>query len=173
MIKFTTNAETEQVKSAFLTFIESQKEAIGGFLTTIIKDTGANADAQLKIEGDEITLYQLAPDKGYVLAETGNPELPIQLGKYLEVPAGNKYVNQEKDLTVLYLRKPEGVADVKLGVFKSINDAVKEFNSESVKTVLKNLADREAAVEKQEAKTERRLEKLGKIKEAKTEQAAV
>ena len=163
MLELKTKTETEKVKKAFVTFIDSQKENIAGFLTTMLKDEGENADTQIKVEENEITIYQLAPDKGFVLVENNVVgELPMKLTKYKTIQEDIKYVTQEKDLIVLYIKKPEGVADIRLGVFKNLNDAVLNINSESVLNTIKMMKEREAAKEKAEAKTAKRLERLGK-----------
>lgn len=172
MIEFKINAETDKAKHALVQFLDNYKETIVTYINTIIGNDGTPVDAGITVDGDDnVTIYQLAPDKGYVLGEEKQGELPMQLKQYKNVETGDRYIVPEQDRIVLHIKTEQGKPDVKLGVFKTLSDAVTEFNSDSVKEVIKNYNDRENAIAKREAKQEAKMKKLAASK-AKAEPVA-
>lgn len=162
-------AENERVGKAFATFINSQKENISGFVNTIISEDGTPSDAAIEVTDDTINVYQFAPDKGYVLGETAEgSKLPVELIKYKDLEVGKKYLLNFKEFISLCVKTKEGKPDGVLGRFKTQNDAVENFNTEGALTAYKNWSDREAAIEKREAKQQAKLKKLagGDIQDA-------
>jgi hypothetical protein len=154
-------AQTEKAGQAFKLFVNSQKENISDFINTIIAEDGTPSDAAIKVDDNGITLYQFAPDKGIVLAE--QPEgstYPVQVARYSELPEYSKYLMQDKEFLMLCVKTKDGKPDGKLGRFKSLNDAVLNFNTEGAKLAFKNWSDKDAAIEKRETKQEAKLLKM-------------
>lgn len=164
MNEFKITTETDAAQNAFVQFISNYKETIINYMNTIMGNDGTPVDAGIDVQDGNITLYQLAPDKGFVLGEQPQEsmgDLPIQVKRYKDVMEGDRYIMQEQDRLVLHLKTEEGKPDAKLGVFKTLTDAVTEFNSESVKGVIKNYHDKEEAIAKREQKQEAKMKKLG------------
>ncbi len=160
-------AETEEVANGTKMFLTTYKEQLTQFLMTIITNEGKPVDPGVKVENGVLTIYEIDPDKGFVLGETeaSTESLPLQLMKYENLGEGMKYVSQAGDKLYLSIKEPLGQPDPKLGIFKTLNDAVSELNSESVKEQIKRYVEKRDIDRKAEAKTEKRLERLGKHKE--------
>jgi hypothetical protein len=85
---------------------------------------------------------------------------------YKELKDGLRYITIEGDRIYLFVKEPQGMPDPKIGAFKTLNDAVVEFNSESVKTALKQYADKKVADEKTKKRDENRKLRISGGKEA-------
>jgi hypothetical protein len=162
MIDITIKAETQDVADAAKLFLTTYKEQVVGFTNQVLQAQGAQVDAGLKVIDDTIVIYQMNPDKGFVLGEVKatEGEASIAVMKYPDLPDGQRYVTIEGDRIFLFLKEPQGTPDPKIGAFKTLNDAVTEFNSQSVKDALKNYADKKAAQEKTAKRDENRLARL-------------
>jgi len=132
--------ENETVRGAFETFVKNYKEPICQFLNTFLKTEGYPVDSFISVTDDTITIYQTAPDKGEVLfREEGSTTLT--LGGYLSIPVGSTYATIESGSLWLFLKEAEGEPDIKVGQFKNLNDAVKDWDSDSVKDALKQVRE--------------------------------
>lgn len=163
MIDLIIKTETEAVKNGTQMFITTYKEQVSQFLQTVISNDGVPVDPGIHVIDGQLTIFELDPDKGFVLGETetSTEELPLQLMKYTNLTDGKRYVIQSGDGKLyLCLKTPIGKPDPKFGAFKTLNDAVKELNSDSVKEVMTKWREKEDAMAKAEAKTQRRLERL-------------
>lgn len=166
MIDLTIKTETEAVKNGTQMFLTTYKEQLSQFLQTVISNDGTPVDPGVHMIDNQLTIFELDPDKGYVLGETkeSTEELPLQLMKYTNLEVGKRYVIQSGDGKLyLCLKQPIGKPDPKFGAFKTLNDSVKELNSDSVKDVMTKWAEKEAATLKGEEKTQKRLERLNKM----------
>lgn len=160
MIKFNIEAQTELVKEGFINFVSNYRETFAEQLNTMLTHAGEQSDVAIEFSNGQLQIFQFAPDKGYVLGEVEG-DLPIQLVQYSSLSEGQKYVVPTGDRLILFLKKSKERPDVKLGAFKSINDVVKDFNSEGVKQAIAAWEQKEKA----EEKDRKRAEKLGKIKQ--------
>jgi len=163
MIDFVVKTETEQVKNGVQMFLTTYKEQVAQFLQTVISNEGVPVDPGVHVIDGQLTIFELDPDKGYVLGETeaSTEDLPLQLMKYTNLEVGKRYVIQSGDGKLyLCLKTAVGKPDPKFGAFKTLNDSVKELNSDSVKEVMTKWKEKEDAMEKVDAKTQKRLEKL-------------
>ncbi len=159
------NAETASTKEAFVNFLQNYKVQVAQYLNALIGNDGSPVDSSLVFNADgTITVYQLAPDKGFVLGAVDG-EIPLQVMKYASLTEGQKYVIQEHDRQVLFVKEPKGSPDFKVGVFKTLSDAVTELNSDAVNKEVQNAKDRKAALAKTAERTENRLRRLGKTTE--------
>jgi len=158
-------ADTQAALDAFSTFANSQRENVALFMNTIISENGTPSDASIEVTNEAIKLYQFAPDKGWVLGEQPEgAEVPVQLTQYKTLADGAKFLHPQKDGAVsLCVKTKEGSPDGILGRFKTLNDAINNFNTEGAITAYNNWKDREEAIAKREAKQEAKmLKKLNK-----------
>jgi len=165
MIDLTIKTETEQVKNGTQMFLTTYKEQLTQFLQTVISNEGVPVDPGVHVIDGQLNIFELDPDKGFVLGETeaSTEDLPLQLMKYTNLEEGKRYVIQSGDGKLyLCLKTAVGKPDPKFGAFKTLNDSVKELNSESVKEVMTKWKEKEEATAKIDAKTEKRLAKLEK-----------
>lgn len=125
VIKF----ENDTIRGAFESFVRNYKGNIESYLNMVLSNDGVPVDAFISTEGDSITVYQQAPNKGIVLAMVGDA---LNLGAYLDVEDEGLYGIVENGSIFLYYKQPKGTPDVKLGQFKTLSDAVKDWKSESV-----------------------------------------
>lgn len=160
LINFNLKAENEGVGNVFMHFVATYGSTINDFINKSYEDAGQTADASVSVVNGEIVVYQQAPDKGYVLGEVDNDEVPVQVVKYNTVAEGQRYITQQKDRLLLYIKTSEGKPDAVLGAFKTINDTIAGFNSAGVKTTMSAYADKVARETKAELKAEKRLAKL-------------
>lgn len=130
--------ENSTVRMAFETFVKNYKEPVCQFLNTFLKTEGVSSDAFIDVTDDTITVYQLAPDKGEVLLESPSG---VTLGKYTSVETGSKYAVLEGGALWLFLKEGEGEPDIKVGQFKSLSDASKDWNSTSVEDTIKQVRE--------------------------------
>lgn len=138
------SVENREVGQAVKGFFANYKAPIMEYLTQFLGQGGAiKVDPGITVSNEgEISVYQVTPDKGPVLAEVENTgPYDLALVPYSEVPVEVKYVIQEKERLGLYWKRPEGEADIKLGLFKSLEDAVSEIDSEGVNAAIKNAQD--------------------------------
>ena len=161
MIDVVLKAETQEVADTVKMFLTTYKEQVVGFTNQVLSTQGQKVDAGLKVVDNTITVYQMNPDKGFVLGEV-DALPPLELMDYQYLPEGQRYVTIEGDRVFLFIKEPQGTPDPKIGAFKTLNDAVIEFNSESVKTALKQYSEKKAAEEKARLKDEKRAIRLGK-----------
>ncbi len=152
------NVESEVVKDAFQTFILNYKSNIADFINQIVGNEGNPVDSEVKLEGDTITVYHIAPDKGFVLGETPGAKEPFQLTHYNDVAVDARYLLLENGKLSLFLKFPHGQVDMRLGAFKSIADAITGWDSEPVKAKLAEAEQWKKAKEKEL----KRMQKLGK-----------
>lgn len=166
MIEFTFKAENETIKNAFVNFITNYKANAADYMNQLVANDGGPCDAEIKLEDGVLTVYHIAPDKGFVLGETGNDEVPIQVMQYKDLKAEKRYILPERDKLILFFKEQDGVADVRLGAFKTLADAITSFNSDLVKQevekFMKARKEKEAAIAKEQKRTENRLERLAK-----------
>lgn len=169
MIDVIIKAETQDVADTVKTFITTYKEQVVGFTNQVLTAQGKPVDAGLKVVDNTITVYAMNPDKGFVLGEVvqdmDNTVDPIRLMNYTQLGDGLRYVTIEGDRIYLFLKEPQGTPDPKLGAFKTLNDAVVEFNSQSVKDAMKAYAEKKAADEKNRKKDEDRVKRINAAKE--------
>jgi len=167
---FTIQVENDAVRDAFVNFIFNYKEHIVDYMNKLIGNDGSPIDSGITIEGNTVTIYHIAPDKGYVMAETPEgTELPVQIGKYTDLADGKRYIIQDRDRLTLYYKQPEGQVDFPLGSFKTLNDALKGFNTQPV---FDKMAEVET-IKKAREKDLRRMKKLGKLSDDNVEEAQV
>jgi hypothetical protein len=164
-VKFEVQAETNEAKTAFVQFVDNYKETITGYLNTVMKAAGTPVDSGIEVKDGMIRVFQLAPDKGWVIGETTTGDLPVAIMKYEDVTVGLKYLLPHEEKMALYLKTESGDADVRLGLFKTLNDSIKEFHSESVKTVLKQYHSHQQKLEAEKIATEKRLATIAKREE--------
>lgn len=167
MIDFTIKAETEDTKNAFLAFCNNYKGNVAEFMNLILKNSGHMADVSLTFdeEAGGLTLHQIAPDRGWVMAdipstsvsETGESKQEMEVGivKYANVPVGDKYMTFREAGIWVMLKEEKGVPDTKVGHFKDLNDGVKLFNS-------KDVLDQIEKTKKESKKEDKVIEKLKK-----------
>lgn len=162
MIELKINTESEPVKAAITEFFKSYKEAICDFVNLELRDKGSLADSYVIVkENDkkesEITVYQVTPEKGYVLGEIDDIS-KWEMIKWSEIEEDKLYIKNTKEGLTLYIKSEVGIPDVKIGQFKSFDDAVTQIGIESVQTAI--LAARES--KKAQLKQIKKLEKLAK-----------
>lgn len=150
VIKF----ENETVRTAFENFVRNYKGNVEQYLNMVLGNDGVPVDAFISTTGETITVYQQAPDKGLVLAMGASG---LILGAYLDVPNGELYGIVESGAIFLYLKEPKGSPDVKLGQFKTLTDAAKDWTSEAVTNRIKEVKD---YLEKQKSARENGVKKL-------------
>lgn len=163
MIDFTIKVENEQVKTAFTNFIFQYKENIVDYMNQIVGNDGSPIDSGIEVKDGGITIYHIAPDKGFVLAKT--PEgsaVPVQIMKYADVENNSLYILQEKGKNTLYIKQPKGEVDVIVGGFNSLNDVIKGIGSEQVKTEVATRLEKIETAKKTKEKDLQRLRRLGK-----------
>lgn len=159
MIKFNINAQTELAKEAFVAFINDYRETLSQQLNVWIQNqSGDYSDASIEVIDGELHVFQFATDKGFVIGETKNKSLPVEIMEYKDLEEGSKYLIQETDKYVLFLKRGLKEADVRLGAFRTLSDSIMNFNSEAVEATIKRWKDMEKAKQKEN----KRKEKLGK-----------
>lgn len=169
MIDLIIKVENAQVEEAFKNFIFNYKDNITDYINQIIGNDGSPIDASVVVNDASITIYHIAPDKGFVIGEVENEEIPIQIQKYKSIPVDKRYIVQEKDRHVLYFKQEEGAVDIKLGAFKTLADVMIGFNSEAVKSKVEEAH----TFKKARQKELNRLKRLGKITSEDVEDAQV
>jgi len=157
MIELKINAESEPVKAALTEFIKSYKEAICDYINLELRDKGNLADSYITVDKDVLTVYQVTPEKGYVLGEIDDIS-KWEMIKWSVLEQDKLYIKNTKEGLTLYIKSEQGIPDVKIGQFKSLDDAVTQMESESVRTAI--LSARES--KKAQLKQIKKLEKLGK-----------
>lgn len=162
MIEFTFKAENETIKDAFVNFINNYKVNAADYMNQLVANDGSPCDSEIKIENGVLTVYHIAPDKGFVLGETGDEALPIQMMQYKNLESEKRYILPERDKLVLFYKNPEGEADLRLGAFKSLADVVLGFDSQPVKIELERVAEMKKAKKREDDRTKTRLERLQK-----------
>lgn len=173
MIELKINVENEVIKEAFTNFILNYKVNISDYMNQLVANDGGPIDSDVTFKDGQITVHHIAPDKGFVLGETGNEELPIQIMQYANLEVDKRYILPEKDRLVLFLKEAIGVADYRLGAFKTLPDAMTGFNSEAVKVTMDKINDLKKAKKREEDRTKTRLERLSKQSEGEIEEAQV
>jgi len=158
MIDFTIKVENEKIAEAFKAFIMNYRTNIADFMNQLVNNDGSPCDSDIVEEKGVITVYHIAPDKGFVLGEVENEKVPFQVMQYAELADDKRYILPEKDRLSLLVKQPTGYVDIRLGAFKSLADAATAWNSEPVKAKLVEAEQYKKAKEK-EAK---RMQKLGK-----------
>lgn len=158
MKDFVIKVQTDEAQKALVTFFNNYKVNIGQFLNELIKANGTPVDAEVKVTEDTIEVFQLAPDKGFVLGEVDDSEIPVQVMAYKNLAVNKRYLVQENDRIILYWKRGEGTPDVRLGQFKTISDSISAFNSEGVKAAMTAVMN----IEKRDLKFIKRKQRLGK-----------
>lgn len=170
MNNFTIQVENDVVRDAFVNFLFNYKEHVVDYINKLVGNDGSPIDSGISIEDGAVKIYHIAPDKGYVMAETpAGSELPVQIGKYTDLEDNKRYIVQDRDRLTLYYKQPVGQVDFVLGSFKTLNDALKGFNTQPV---LDKIAEVET-IKKAREKDLRRMKKLGKLPEDTVEEAQV
>lgn len=172
MENLTVKVENAEVGNAVALFLENYKEAVSQFVNNVI--VGSDAFVEKTAEG-EVSIYQFAPDKGNVIGKYEEGD-EVQLVKYGSLPIDAKYILLVGDKLTLFLKQPQGKADIKVGQFVNLNDAIVNFDSEGVnlhvehrKKALENEAKEKAKAEK---KIKQKLLKAKLYKAPKTEEKA-
>jgi hypothetical protein len=163
METFIIKTENAQVNFALQLFIDNYKDSIVQFLNNVLKGETGYSDAFIaKDTDDSFTVYHVAPDKGYVLAESDGT---VQLRAYTDLPEKSKYVIFDGVRLAAFYKTEAGKSDLKFGHFANINDVVKEINSESVTAALNTLLHQENNAEvnfKQAQKEARKMKEKAK-----------
>lgn len=162
------NADSEAVRDALEMFLSTYKEQVCEYINLELRDKGQLVDSGMTKNGDVLTFHQVAEDKGFVLAETGGFP-PVEIQKYTTVGEDELFIRSTKNGLTLFIKSESGIPDVKIGEFKTIDDAVTEFNSDSVTKAV--LAARES--KKQQLKQIKKLKKLGKLEGPDSVQEAI
>jgi len=160
MTEIIIKADTDAVKKSFISFVKSYKEAICDYLNLDLRDTGYLADSWITVENDELIAYQVAPEKGYVTGENQDKShgaSPWVIIKWDKLPEGAKYIKHIKSGLTMYIKSEHGIPDLKIGEFKSIDDAVVEINSESVKNAVSAALESKKAQLKAMAKANKQV----------------
>lgn len=159
MIDFTIKCDTEAGRDAVAMFVKTYKEQMAEYVNLELRDKGQLVDSGFIIgEDGTLTLFQVAEDKGYVLAHMD--EVPYwEVKKLQNVGDDEPFIRMTKNGLTLFLKSEAGIPDLKVGEFKTIDDAVTEFSSESVaKAIAAALASK-----KEQLKQIKKLLKLGKV----------
>lgn len=167
MIKFEVTASNQHVKDAFLNFLTNYKDTISEYLNTVIANQGQPADAGVEVGDDgNVTLFQIAPDKGLIIAESPDAATPLAIVRYKELAVGSKYLMPKGERIGLFMKTAEGEQDPYFGTFKNLNDVVKGLSSKEVADGIKQWNNYRAAKEKEAERTKKRLARLGMQNEA-------
>lgn len=159
MTELLIKTDTEFVRDALSMFLKTYKEQIAEYINLELRDKGQLVDSGFVIGDDgQITVCQVAEDKGFVLANTD--EFPYwEMKKSKNVGEDEVFIRMTKQGLTLFIKSEYGIPDVKVGEFKTFDDAVVEYNSESV---AKALASARAS-KKEQLKQIKKLLKLGKL----------
>jgi hypothetical protein len=149
--------ENDKIAEAFKAFVMNYRTNISDFMNQLVNNDGSPCDSDIIDEKGVITVYHIAPDKGFVLGEVEG-EVPFQVMQYSTLADEKRYILPEKDRLSLMLKQPSGTVDIRLGAFKSLSDAATAWNSEPVKA---KLAEAEQ-YKKSKQKEAKRLQRLGK-----------
>ena len=163
------NLEDKIVKDAFLNFINNYKSNIAEYINALVGNDGEPCDAEVSVNGEEVTVFRIGPDKGYIIAEA--PEgsaVPVTITRYADLGNEMLYFLPEKERICLFYKLPKGEVDLRLGVFKTLNDAIGHFKSEEVTQAIKNAMEHRKA----QLKDQKRKQKLGKADAAQVEEAS-
>lgn len=162
MNNFTIQVENDVVRDAFVNFLFNYKEHVVDYINKLVGNDGSPIDSGIAIENNQVTIYHIAPDKGFVMGETPDgSELPVQIAKYTDLADGKRYIIQDRDRLTLYYKQPTGQVDFVLGSFKTLNDAIKGFNTQPVLDKMQEVE----TIKKARDKDLRRMKKLGKLTE--------
>jgi hypothetical protein len=163
MQDFTVRVENEHVANAFGLFLTNYgQDAITKFINNVVKNDAGSADAfMLKNKEGVWEIFQYAPDKGWVLAQS---PIGVQVATYKSLSTDDKYVVMDGDKLALFVKTPEGQSDLKIGHFLNINEAVTQIESESVNEAVKIIkagvinaaVDQKKAVKKERQKANRK-----------------
>lgn len=148
--------ENNIVREAFETFVKNYKEPICQFLNTFLKTEGVPVDAFIDVTDNTIKVFQLAPDKGEVLYE--NTDKVVVLGAYTDVKKDQKYAVLENGALWLFLKESEGEPDMKIGQFKNLTDAVKDWNSTSVEDTVKQVREYQDKLKSGRKKSDKKID---------------
>lgn len=157
------SAETEDVKKMFIQFLSNYKVQIAQYINQVLGNNGTPVDAGVDVDtvNETVKVYQVSPDKGFVIGNAGESSTP-SLQQYQSLPVGSRYLIYEDNRVLLYLKEETGKPDTKIGAFRTLSDAVTEFNSEEVGKALKQIAEYKAAKAKEQKRTENRIARLKK-----------
>lgn len=154
MQDFTIRVENDKIKYALTLFLDNYKDSVKQFINNVLRNEEGACDSEiLKKEGDIYEVYEVAPDKGWVLGEYLGV---LAMKPYNEVNLGGKYITSGPNGLDLFLKEPEGQPDLKVGRFISLNDAVKELNSESVQQAIEVAIDRRDSAKRVEEDLQRK-----------------
>jgi hypothetical protein len=155
-------AENQLVEEAIKNFLLAYNDKVCEYLNLYISERGQRADATITEEDVGIVIRQVAIDKGWVLGS--NDGSTVELMKYNDVEHNKKYILFNNDKLYLYLKRAPDFTDVKVGHFKSLNDAVLNINGQDVQLAVAQTEEKVRALSKAEARAEKRAAKLKKLK---------
>lgn len=159
MIDFTIKTETTEIQQALTHFISQYKLNITEYINQYVAHySQKQIDSSISIEGEDVKFTAFTQDKGVVMGEVEGT-IPVKLMPYTEVEEGKKYMVFERDKLALFLKTGIKEVDVRLGMFSSLAEAIKEWNSDAVKAE----EERVENLKKVKAKEDNRLRRLGKL----------
>lgn len=139
----TIQAQNEETKQAVKEFFLAYKANFTPLLDAIFKQKGLSADASIKVQGDTIVVEQYAEDKGKVIASVNGETV---VSDYTSLTEGDKYLSLDPSGMAVFVFVKDN-ADIKLGHFKGLNDALTNIDSKEVNETLERaLAPQEATV---------------------------
>ena len=160
MIEYKIRVENEAVGNALGIFFTNYTDQVAAFLTNVLKSETGSADVSIvtKTDDDVIEVWQFAPDKGKVL---GQVDGAVVLTDYTSLPNDAKYITYNGQHLVLYLKQPEGESDISVGRFLTLNEAVNQIDSESVKDQIQTIKN---AINNAEVERKAVMKKAAKLK---------
>lgn len=168
MQEFKINVENDKIAEAFKAFILNYRSNISDFMNQLVNNDGSPCDSDIIEDKGVLTIYHIAPDKGYVLGEVTGEKTPFQVMQYADLEDDKRYILPERERLSVLLKQPTGSVDIRLGAFKTLADAAAAWDSEPVKA---KLAEAEQ-YKKSKQKEVKRMQKLGLVS-APTEDAQV
>src|SRR5258706_2677144 len=111
MIDFTIKCDTEAGRDAVAMFVKTYKEQMAEYVNLELRDKGQLVDSGFIVSDDgTITLYQVAEDKGYVLANIEDrPYWDVR--KSSEVGMDEPFILMTKNGLTLFLNNWIGMPD--------------------------------------------------------------
>lgn len=140
--------ESPVIGDAFKSFVMNYRTNIADYMNQIVTNDGSPCDSDVVEENGELVIYHIAPDKGYVMGEVEGNDTPFQVMKYVDLADEKRYLLLEQGRLSLFLKQPTGRADIRLGAFKTLVDAVSAWDSDPVKGKIEEAQKWKKALEK-------------------------
>lgn len=127
----TINCSDEETKNAFMGFVIAfNKVEIPRTIKEILTKNDIESDPEVSVVDEStVSIERIATKRGFVLSG----EESIVGTSYEDLPVNTAYVMDVEGKIKLFIKTDVESADKEIGYFRSISDAIENFNNEEVK----------------------------------------